>query len=184
MDGVLANFNEAYAERLVKVTGENLLPKPLTAPTWDWDKFYGYNAQQIHDTIMSISKDKLFWRKLKPIPEPEVFARINVLSKSHDVYFLTNRFGIDCKQQTERFLYDKGINYPTVVIASDKLPILKAIKADFFVDDKLETMASVTSGMQAEHLYLVDAAYNRENRWAAIKVVTGVKEALEKAGLW
>jgi hypothetical protein len=188
LDGVLFNFNQAYHDKLVKITGENKFPTDWYAPVWDWDKHYGYSADEIAATMENIAADKLFWRKLKPIPDPAVFARLNVLSKEHAVYFLTNRFGVECKQQTERALYDHGINYPTVIIAADKLPILKSIKADFFVDDKLETMNTVEADYTKNRLYgqlfLIDAPYNQVGRNSTLRVATDIKDALEKAGLW
>lgn len=188
LDGVCYNFNTAYHDKLIQVTGENRFPTDWTATCWDWDKFYGYTSQEISDTWGEIIKDNLFWRKLDIIPEREVFARLNVLSMKNDVYFLTNRIGHNCKQQTERALYDAGINYPTVIIAADKVPILKAIKADFFADDKLETMNQVVTDFARirshGHAYLIDAPYNQTGRHATLKVASDIKDALEKAGLW
>lgn len=191
LDGCLFNFNHSYHDKLLKVTGENKFPTDWYAPCWDWDKFYGYSADQIAATVEAIASDKLFWRKLKPLADPEVFARLNVLSKTNDVYFLTNRFGINCKQQTEQALYDHGINYPTVIIARDKLPVLQAIKADFFVDDKLETMNEVIVARNDPKgkwnppwTFLIDAPYNRIGRDSRSYVAPNVKDALMTAGLW
>jgi hypothetical protein len=188
IDGVLADFTSSYAKRIVKVTGENLFPTPLTIPCWDWDTHYGYTKDQIAATWESIQDDSLFWQKLNPIPDRELFARLNVLSKSHPMYFITNRIGKNCKQQTERFLYEQGINYPTVLIASNKLPILKSLKIEFFIDDRLATMNEIitdtTKPQLATKLYMPDTDYNREGRMDGYVVVEDVKDALEKAGLW
>ena len=185
IDGCLANFTDAYATKLVKVTGVNLLPKPLTIPTWDWDKHYGYSADQIAATMENIAKDKLFWEKLDPIAPREVFSRIQVLSKEHEVYFLTNRFGTNPKQQTEHWLYDQGIHYPTVLITANKRPIIEALKIDFFIDDKLETMNELAWGDGLKkQFYLSNTTYNQANRANGLKVATDVKDALQKADLW
>jgi uncharacterized HAD superfamily protein len=181
IDGVLANFTEAYAKRLVKVSGKNRLPKPLTLPCWDWDAYYGYTKQEIADTIENVAQDKLFWQKLKPIPESEVFARIQALSSDNDVYFITNRFGVSCKQQTEKWLYNQGISYPTVIISSKKLPIITSLGIEFFVDDKLETMNEMP---KKANFFLIDADYNKANRTQGLLVASDVKDALKKAGLW
>ncbi len=183
IDGVLANFTDAYAKRLVKVSGENLLPTPLTIPNWDWDKHYGYTADQINATWENIIADGLFWQKLDPLAEPEVFSRINVLSKFHPVYFITNRVGKNCKQQTEKFLYTQGIYYPTVLIASNKKPIIDSLKIDFFIDDRLETMNELAP-LKKPHFYLKDTTYNQTGRADGVTAVTDVKNALELANLW
>lgn len=127
--------------------------------------------------------DKLFWFKLDPLVEPEVFARINVLSQSNPVYFITNRLGINCKQQTEKWLYEQGINYPTVLIAADKKPLIQALKIDFFIDDRLPTMTELLP-LGKEHFYLKDTTYNQTGRSTGMRVVTDVKDALEKVRLW
>jgi 5'(3')-deoxyribonucleotidase len=183
IDGVLADFTSSYAKRIVKVTGENLFPTPLTIPCWDWDTHYGYTKDQIAATWESIQDDSLFWQKLNPIPDRELFARLNVLSKSHPMYFITNRIGKNCKQQTERFLYEQGINYPTVLIAANKKPIIEALKIDFFIDDRLETMNELLP-LGKEFFYLKDTTYNQKGRSVGMRIVPDVKEALEKAGLW
>lgn len=186
LDGVIYNFNSAYHDKLIKITGENRFPTDWYAPVWDWDKFYGYTNDEITATLTAIQKDKLFWQKLKLLVEPEVMSRLNVLSKENDLYFLTNRFGIKCKQQTEKALYDAGINYPTVMIVRDKLPVIKALNLDFFVDDKLETMNPMVEHQIASKAYikLIDAPYNREGRRANLQVVSDLKTALIESELW
>jgi hypothetical protein len=181
VDGCLANFTDSYAAKLVKVTGTNLLPKPLTIPCWDWDKHYGYSQDQIAATIENVAADKLFWQKLDTLAEPEVFTRINSLSKDNEVYFLTNRFGSNAKQQTEKWLYEQGILYPTVIIGSNKRPILDTIKVTFFVDDKLETMNELGA---RPNFYLIETTYNQTGRISGLATASSVKDALQKAGLW
>lgn len=180
---MLADFTTAYAKRLIKVTGDNLLPIPLTIPCWDWDVHYGYTKDQIAATWESIQADRLFWQKLAPLAEAEVFTRINVLSKDHPVYFITNRIGVNCKQQTERFLYAQGIDYPTVLITSNKRPVIESLKIEFFVDDRLETMNDLAA-LKRPHFYLVETSYNQTGRAPGLSTTTNIKDALMKAGLW
>lgn len=184
IDGVLADFTSAYAKRIVKVTGENKFPKPLVIPCWDWDVHYGYSKDQIAATWEDITKDGLFWQKLDPIPDRDVFARLNVLAKTNPMYFITNRMGLNCKQQTEKFLYNHGIDYPTVLIASNKQPIIDALKVEFFVDDRLETMNELVIQRKRDHFYLKDASYNQIGRALSLQVAANIKDALMKAGLW
>lgn len=185
VDGCIADFSNAYKKRLIKVTEKDLFTTDWTPTCWDWDKAAGYTSDEIEATWDSITKDPLFWEKLKPIAGAvETMSRVGMLSKTCPVYFLTNRMGVKCKQGTEKFLYDLGVSYPTVIITADKLPVLKAIRANFFVDDKLETMNQVQAGLRAEHLYLIDTPYNQSGRSLNLKVASDVKDALEKAGLW
>ena len=183
IDGCLADFTSSYAKRLVKVTGENRFPTPLTLPCWNWDKHYGYSNEEIATTWDSIMADRLFWQKLDTIPDAEVFARINVLSQTNPVYFITNRVGKNCKQQTEKWLYEQGILYPTVLIAANKRPIIESLKIEFFVDDRLETMNELAV-LKRPHFYLAETTYNQTGRAPGLAVASDVKDALTKAGLW
>lgn len=196
LDGCIADFNSDYAKRLIKVTGEDRLPVGWKSnqdhiTTWDWDLFHGYTKDEIAATWKSIKADTLFWQKLKPLPGVvEAMARLNAVSREHNLYFLTNRLGVGCKQQSEKFLYNLGINYPTVMITSTKLPVIKALNISFFIDDKLETMNEVVADgtnnhtIGDKHFYLLDAPYNRTGRRVDLKVVSSLREALEKAGIW
>src|SRR5258706_7339654 len=78
----------------------------------------------------------------------------------HEVYFITNRMGIRAKHQTEIWLYSLGMNYPTVIVTGDKLPILRSLGVNFFVDDRYETIMEVAEAKLPLKLYLRQAPYN------------------------
>lgn len=204
VDGVFADFSTAYADLLIKVDGKDRLPAgwrtnpDLHTPTWFWERFYGYSKQveeEVWNTHIIPSKD--FWYELEPYPGAgEALGHINKLAKSgHEVIFLTNRMGKDAKKQTEDWLmnvYDgngklKGIDNPTVLLSGDKTPILRALKANFYIDDKAETVVDVASLVGPEFtLYVKDAPYNRDVQYpnGKVKHASSVKDALEQSGLW
>ncbi len=44
VDWVLANFNDSFIERVIKVTGEDKFPpRPFDITTWDYPQVYGYS---------------------------------------------------------------------------------------------------------------------------------------------
>lgn len=184
IDGVLANFTDAYSKILTKITGQEYPPASDTfPPTWYWDRASGVTKDQESVAWGQIIKSPTFWSSLAPLPGAKEVARlVNKMSRAgHEVFFITNRPGHAPKFQTEKWLYDLGVNYPTVIVAADKLPIIKALKLEFFIDDKAETIIDVANAGGVEFTYLRVAPYNREftypsNVREAPNVLTAINE--------
>lgn len=195
-DGVICEFSKSYADFLAKVHGRCLLPpdyrtSPDWPPKWDWESHYGYSAEVQQKTWQEhIIGSRNFWMKLQPLPTArESLGVLNALFNKGeiDLFFITSRLGVRVKWQTCQFLYQQGIDFPQVIISHDKVPVLRALGANFFIDDKPETLMNVEAASHAEkwpdfQLYVQDTGYNR-----SVKVgtrVMNVKEALIAAGLW
>lgn len=195
IDGCLAQFNEAYAKLLVEEHGENLIPEGGTFCCWDWDIHYGFPLA-VRKAVLerNVWGSDDFWLKLEPIPGAcDTIRKLHWLAHEGkaDVYYLTNRHGATAKKQTEKWLYNNGCDYPTVLIAVDKTPIIKSLGLQLYVDDRLDAMAELVRQARyekwpqgIEHFYLKDAPWNQENRTEGLQVAGSVREALEKAGLW
>lgn len=196
-DGVLANFNHAYGDLLIKLGKQDTLPKGWKGDAsfpdvWDWDIKHGYkdHLKGVWEYIQDPPHN--FWGKLDCLLHPDLRHNIMELSWSgNDVYFITNRPGRDAKIQTECWLRGNGLaDCPTVLIAEDKIPIILSLNLDFYLDDRLKTMNDLDDACfkrgidpKDKHFYLLDTPYNREGR-KDIKVVGTVQEGLKKAGLW
>lgn len=191
---MLANFNLTYASALVKTTGHDFLPRkwktdPEFPPCWDWDLAFGYSQADIVQTWQEhiLSSDR-FWRRLDPLPYAKNTVRnLNRLAREgNDVYFLTDRVGIKAKQQTESWLYVLGMQNPTVILVSNKLPILQTLGVEFFIDDRGDTVSLVHDMASTTTLdlkvFLKDAPYNR--MYEGLRRIGSAKEALEEVGLW
>jgi hypothetical protein len=80
------------------------------------------------------------------------------------------------------------MDYPTVIISSDKLPVIHGLDLTFFVDDKIETIDEIANDiwhLKGGHLYLKIAPYNRTNpNRGKYKEASSVAEALQQEGLW
>lgn len=191
IDGCLANFNEPYAKLLIEESGQDLFPKgwqdepDLICPVWNYDKHFGYSELHIQMALDRIRDNPNFWHELRPCFGARAALRhINQLAKlGHDVYFITTRFGVNCKRQTEQWLYDMGIDFPTVIISSNKPPVLKGLGASLFVDDKLSTIESIGDEVDEGGVFLLDRPYNREGRSRYIQIVSSVMDALKAKGL-
>lgn len=191
VDGVLAVFNNDYA-KLIKKYGGPDFPKngPDWPPCWNWEADVDAGIKkQCWDEITA--EGSSFWHDLSPNPTtPHELTLLNNLAKEgHEVFFLTNRMGHNAKLQTEKWLYEYGIDYPTVILVGDKLPLIKLMKIEFFVDDRPETIWEVAAAAKEHRLpvqgrvFLKEMPYNREHRHKESTAVSGIEEALQLAGL-
>lgn len=147
-DGVLARFNEAFADRIVQVTGRRLVPADADFPCWAWPRHYGYTPQEESATWENVKADCTFWYNLQPYPETrEVLQRLSrLVTEGHDVYFITSRPGVRAKEQTEAWLVEHWYGHsPTVLISSAKGLCAQALKLGLYVDDRWENAVDVAS---------------------------------------
>lgn len=199
VDYCLANFTEAYADLLIQVDGKDRLPEgwrtsPDFPQTWYWERDAGY-SKEVEEAAWQqriLHKGSHFWEQLAPVPgAKEVIRHLNKLAiQGHSVYFLTHRMGDKAKLQTEKWLYGLQFYYPTVLLSADKVPLLRALGANFFIDDKPQTVIDVAKAAEREkwqdfQLFMHTAPYNKHLQgldW--LKTAGSVEEALQKAGLW
>lgn len=197
VDGCFANFTKAYGELLTKVSGDKLpqgwQDDPNFPSQWYWEQPAGF-SKEVETKVWQkyiTQQGSQFWKNLEPLPTArETLMFLNSLIKQGkaECYFLTHRMGYSAKFQTEEFLYANGLDYPTVILAADKIPWLRLLKANFFVDDKPETVADLAKVAAGEkwpdfQLYLKHAPYNRELQGEVSGAPT-VKDALIAAGIW
>ena len=200
LDGCFFSFNNGYA-RLLYEENPDKIPKDwqesdTTPSIWDWDRARGFTSEELARVWGRITKkDSTFWSKLEPLPGAvETVKRLNQLTrKDVEVLFLSNRFGYNTKRQSEIALYELGMNYPTVLIAPSgeaKIPTLRALGADYFLDDRLDTLnEAVTVAASAGynwkiHLHLLNKPYNQTGRLGGYTVVDSLQDSLERVELW
>lgn len=168
IDGILADFNTSYVSLINKMTGIEFPPLGDDYPDeWFYCKTAYRKAGYDEDQVNAVSKvvwstiaaSKSFWLDLKPYPGAVKFLQWISLLKD-DVYFMTSRPGATAKWQTEKWLKRNGFfGAPTVIITSDKDLVCKAVKADYYVDDKTENCEDVLMSCPAL-VYMVERPYN------------------------
>lgn len=197
IDGVLASFESAWNPLLTKIAGEDKLPKgwqddPNFPNEWDWDKT-AYGKEIVSKGWEHVVRSDKFWLDLKPLPGAlEVAKQINRLMKRHDVFFMTSRCGVGVQQQTCKWLYEIGVLFPNVIVVNrwqDKVPLLMNMRADFFVDDKLETVRALynhcyLNRLPIKQFFLADAPYNRDGRISGMRIAASITDALKQSNLW
>jgi uncharacterized HAD superfamily protein len=190
IDGVLADFNTAFYNRLIKVVGRNPFPanyQPTDPPCWEWPTAMGYTYEEEMATWADVWDDAYFWQHLNDEQDAsETLQQIDKLSviQGHEFYFITNRKGKFVKQQTERWLESRGIYYPTVLISGNKIPIINALKLDAFLDDRLDTVNEAQRCVDEGEIlpcriYLRDFSHNRANRKPGLRVVQSPLQMLQ-----
>src|SRR5229473_2204456 len=108
-DGVLVNFNEAYIDRTIHVTGQDRFPpRPFDIIKWNYpEEEYGYTAEEMGQVWDSIAHDGHFWERLAPYPNaPSQVQHLRLLEQTEawEIYFITARPGVAPRLQTERWL--------------------------------------------------------------------------------
>ena len=165
LDGVLAHFTRGYANLIRQTSGRDLLTEQmiLDPPCWHWDLAAGYTKEEEKAAWDAIKDSATFWRDLPLLPQYDVVEDLHFclddVCHDHEVFFITNRMGRFPKNQSEQWLYEQGIEFPTVIVSGDKLPILKALKIEAFIDDRPETLAEVAAGWNGR-LFKIPYTYN------------------------
>lgn len=174
IDGCLADFTTSHANNLIKLNGSDPLPEgwrndPNWPQNWDWDSLaFPPLVVEAAYRLFHETGNK-FWETLSPVDNAQwVLSQLNkeVKKGDLDLYFLTHRMGHRAKLQTEKWLYEHGVDYPTVITGSNKIPFLRTVEASFFIDDKPDTISKVEKVSREEkwpnfRLFIKDAPYNR-----------------------
>ena len=173
VDGVLADFNEAYIRLTTQLTGRDLFPsRPFDITTWNYPESYGYTAEEVSRVWAAIKADPFFWQGLAPYDTAEDAMRAIHLRwrANDDIYFITSRPGIDAKKQTENWLrmYWPLYTVPplTVLISSEKGLCAQALNLDVYIDDRVENVTDVHFRTEAStRAHLLDQPWNRHLDW-------------------
>jgi hypothetical protein len=173
LDGVLADFTKSFNALTKAHLGIEL---PDIATTWDYHRDNGVSKEQAN-RLWELVKSTPFYGTMLPLPGAlEAIERLNVLNiQGNDIYFITSRPGPLAKFWTELWLRNHGMDYPTVLVSSDKGAVAKGLRLDVFVDDKPENNLDVINatgrscvipggGLKTNiRVYLPDHPYNQ---WA------------------
>lgn len=167
LDGVFVNFQQAFTELFVTLTGRDLFPpRPFDAPCWDYPQHFGYTDAESDQVWAHIKASDTFWQQLPQYAHASsAMYLIYALShQRHEVYFVTSREGVRVKAQTERWLSNRLIGYVPTVLLSDgaghKAEIAAALRLDGFIDDKYENVVAVRHALPHGLVYLFNQPWN------------------------
>jgi 5'(3')-deoxyribonucleotidase len=161
VDGVLADFNSSFINRVTSTTGRDLFPpRPFDIPCWDYPEYYGYTREETSQVWETIKSDRFFWQNLPTYPTTlyDLFT-LAARFEGHDddLYFITSRPGIRAKRQTENWLEARWpartVAPLTVLISSRKGDCARALNLDVYVDDRIENVVDVVGTGTRTFLY-------------------------------
>lgn len=200
-DGVLADFNLAFIERIIAVTKRDLFPpRPFAITTWNYPEQYGYTREEVSAVWTTIKDDPNFWAELPEYADTaEALRYLNDRRLAgDDLYFITARPGINAKKQTENWLLR---HWPTpfapqvtVLLSSDKDLCAVALGLDIYVDDRIENVESVVTARNYDvkgrylgertRTYVLDQPWNRQmdDDHSGAKRITSVIGMVELGG--
>jgi len=164
MDGVLTDFTHGFRTLANRVYGVPVYSQ-VAQPTYG-SQGLGQDRDLTQEHIGHlwelIKRDPTFWFELPPIENPRILIEVGLLCLREEVYFVTTRPGVLAKQQTERWLgIYCNIQYPSVIITSDKGAIAKAVRADWFLDDLPDNVHDVELHSPNTVACLRDRIYNQ-----------------------
>lgn len=177
VDGVLADFNTRFIERVVRETGRDLFPpRPFDIPCWNYPTHYGYTREEESSVWNGIKQDRGFWLGLDAYDyAPAIIERLRVLSVDHDVYFITSRPGLQTKTQTEVWLSTRSGDFlwtPTVLVSSEKGMCARALQLDAYIDDNWDNCVDVAVSEPNGQTFCLDRPWNKGRTSADIMRVT------------
>ncbi len=205
MDGVLANFADAYYECEARLFGPAAAPTragdPESQPSAEADAVddpvrsptgpavpHPAELRRRRDVVWQAIEDTPdFWTTLKPMEEGAV-ARIHALMLRHrwEVFFITQRpatRGETVQRQTQRWLVEQGFDLPSVLmIPGSRGAAAGALRLDYHVDDSARNCIEVKSQSPARPLLVVDAADEptiTSARALGIGTAAGIGECLD-----
>lgn len=188
VDGLFADFCRRYRSITVQVTGVDLFQPgdEIHPPCWNWPEFRGYTAEQMKLVWTAIKLDPYFWSSLPDLPCAKTLRlnRDRLESGDHDIYFITDRPGVQAKRQTEIWLRtNTGFTHPTVIISAKKGAVAAALSLDAYIDDKWEHALDVVAQSPTTRMYLFNTSYNLGYPTAELTRVTTVQQMLEMQGV-
>jgi uncharacterized HAD superfamily protein len=182
IDGVLSNFVSPFCELIQQMFGHEVSTEPTH---WNWYRDYGVTDVEDKQLWQWITHNPDWWGGIPALP----YARMGIAhlrESGCEIYFITNRPGFGAKTVTENWLRHHGFPDPTVLVASDKAPIIRALKIDAFIDDKPETCVDVANKTSAR-VFMPDRSYNQnQDGWPeSMGAITRVAELVDAlAILW
>jgi hypothetical protein len=164
IDGVLANFNLAYAALITKVTG---IEFPVTCPSWpkcwNWEMEAGVSTEEQNQAWKEIKESSSFWYDLEGYGETNHFLR-KLRTLWLDTYFVTRRMGREAKIQTEEWIKEHGFEYsPTVLLVKtyEKAAICESLGITHFIDDKTEACENIRDYSKSTKVFMLSRPWNR-----------------------
>jgi hypothetical protein len=208
MDGVLADFEQAFREIEVRLFGDEIPPAHETpearateeqkaaaqrlaappTPAADEDEGPPVPTRRKLDRVWgAIESTPNFWASLPPMDRTAV-RRIREMTVRHgwEVFFITQRprtAGDPVQRQTQRWLVEQGFDWPSVIVVpGSRGKAAAALNVDYLVDDSPKNCVDVISDSKARALLVMREPDERtlsSARRLGIGVARSIAECLD-----
>lgn len=168
LDGVLFDFNQAFVQ-LARQSHPTLACPPVDnrwPRAWDYLDEY-LSKPEVSKLWRTACRSRDFWRGI-----PSYWWSADLLEAAYgradNIYFITSRSGNHVQRQTHMALLDitQDVTHSGAVIPVNgpelKIPLLRDLKIDFFVDDKKETVAHALAECPNCEVAVWDQPWNRD----------------------
>ena len=189
IDGVLADFNKGFVKLFPLTPNAHARTQSETFPqVWDWPRQLGASREETEAAWKHVEESPSFWKDLEAM-EGAVIALelLCAATVDHTIYFVTKRFGKECRRQSIEWLEQHGMpphpggkasqvtggwQWDVIISPQDetKADVIKAIKADLFIEDRPNNLIGVPPHTRC---YLFDRPYNTDGRMKAEGVEVG-----------
>lgn len=174
LDGVFANFNDAFMRELIQVTGHDkrpVLPEGQTwePSTWNWMADLGYSKTEVERTWASVDRQPLWWATLDPLQDAhhaliEISSLIGRLQV--EAVFMTTRHSPTAHAQSVAWLRDRfAVRVcPQVCICANsesKGLMTKALHLDLVLDDYTPNLLASKRHSPETRVVLFDRRWNQ-----------------------
>jgi hypothetical protein len=167
VDGVLANFNNAFLDLLNERHVHKNWRRFQSAEgptTWDWPQAVGFPQEDIDLAWGRVARNPAFWANLESYPGTiDFLRRLKHATQERLIqpYFVTNRIPPSAADFTNRWLNWHGYADANVIAVNKsgtKHLIAEAVGADFIIDDYWKNFDGMPANVRK---YLVDKPWNR-----------------------
>lgn len=168
-DGVLADFTLKFTT-LLKEMFPHLPFEPFgedfPRTSWDFasDPGLGIRREYEAGAWRRIKETEGWWEEMPFLLSTNARLTLLRVANRHNVYVITSRVqteGSSLVRQTMTWLQDYlGLEHAAVIIAREKGPVAKALKLDWFLDDKPQNCQDVAEMTEDCRVFLKSAPYN------------------------
>lgn len=181
IDGVVADFNKAFSELIIKHQKELKLFPDTELPVvtdkeviknWYWHMWYPPDApadgkiteEQVGEVWKKLFDEHNWWMTLQPLIDIQKLVDKLQLLRA-EVYFVTVRpptAGYTPLAQSQLWLIKHGISMPNVAISSDKGVLARSLRIHLFVEDNANNAMDIATATASNtRVLLHDCPYNR-----------------------
>lgn len=175
MDGVIVDFTSAFKEEAETVLHRQM---PKIKPTWAFSNWGITKEERERVWNRIVNTDDWFYYNCNAYPG--VSQLLPWLTEQHEVFFITTRAetgGMSVQRQTQMHLADLGVQFPSVIVTSNKGAVAAALQLDAFVDDKTSNVQSVVDQSPTTKVFQVESYEGQKGPWPQLE---SFKEFCEK----